>query len=125
MEEHFHIEKDYFHPGFDIIPAGPVPNNASDLLTSSHLKTLIERLRSSYDYVLIDAMHVGQVADAVIIGQLADLSVFILRENCTDKSKITELADIYSEGTFKNMRVILNASSDRQFSESEMQKYLM
>jgi len=108
--ERFHIEKGYFHPNFDIIPAGPVPVNPSDLLTSRHLKMLIGNLKGIYDYVLMDVAHIGTFADASIIGQFADLSVVILRENYTNRHKLIELTNIFHGGKFKSMCVILNDS---------------
>ena len=120
LDEQVHIEKNCFHPGFDIIPAGPVPVNPSDLLMSKHLKTLIESLRTTYDYVFIDGMHTDTVADAVIVGQFADLSVFVLRENYTDRRKLTKLADFFHSGKFKNMHIILNDSNDRRFAENTL-----
>ena len=105
------------YPGFEelfIIPVGAKPPNPSELLMSNQLKTLIEDLKISYDYVFIDCPPVDLVTDAVIVAQLADLSVFILRENHTDRRKLPELTNILNSGKFKNMRVILNGSSEQQ-----------
>ena len=109
LAEHF-IKKDYFYHGFDIIPVGPMPKNPSELLMGGYLKPLIEKLRNMYDYVFIDSTPAELVADAAIVGQFADLSVFILRENYTDRRKLPELRNLFHSGKFKNMRIILNGS---------------
>jgi capsular exopolysaccharide synthesis family protein len=115
VDDHFHVEKDYFHPGFDIIPAGPVPVNPSDLLTGENLKTLINGLRKTYDYIFIDVMHIGAVADAVIVGQIADLTVVVLRENYTNRRKLAEISTFSNSEKFKSICAILNCSNDQQF----------
>jgi len=115
-----HIEKNLFHHGLDIIPAGPVPVNPSDLLMSKHLKPLIENLKTTYDYIFIDGTHTSTFADAVVIGQFADLSVFVLRENHTDRRLLPKLSDFSKSGKFKDIHTILNDSNDRQFTENAL-----
>jgi hypothetical protein len=62
---------------------------------------------------------VGQIADIIIVGRFADLSIFVLRENHTDRRKLEELADIYHSGNFKDVRIILNASNHRSWRKEE------
>ena len=118
-DERPYIEKDFFHPGLDVIPAGPVPVNPSDLLMSQHLKPLIENLRTTYDYIFIDGTHTGTVADAVVVGQFADLNVFVVRKNHTDRRKLPKLIDFFHSGKFKNMHIVLNDVTDRHFNKKE------
>jgi capsular exopolysaccharide synthesis family protein len=117
MKEQFIIEKDYFYPGFDIIPAGSMPSNPSELLMSDHLKALIEKLKTVYDYVFIDCTPFYLVVDAAIVAGLADFSIFVVRENHTDRRKLPELNNIYHSGKLKNMHVALNASKSAMLSE--------
>ncbi len=117
MDERFFIEKDYFYPGFDIIPAGPMPANPSELLMSDHLKTLIEKLKTVYDYVFIDCTPFDLVVDAAIVANLADFSIFVVREKHTDRRKLPELNNIYHSGKLKNMHIALNASKAEMPSE--------
>jgi len=119
-DERLYIEKNIFYQGLDVIPAGPVPVNPSDLLMSKHLKPLIENLKSTYDYIFIDSTPTDLVADAVVVGQFADLSLFVLRENYTDRRKLTQLTSLFHSGKFKNMHVILNDSNHRQFVENKL-----
>ncbi|MDR2886863.1 MAG: polysaccharide biosynthesis tyrosine autokinase [Bacteroidales bacterium] len=111
LDESTFIKKDCFYPGFDIIPAGPVPVNPSELLMGDKLKMLIEKLKDSYDYVFIDSTPINLVADTAIVGKFADLFIFIVRENFTDRRKLPELENIYSREKTKNMCVVLNDSN--------------
>jgi capsular exopolysaccharide synthesis family protein len=117
MDERFFIEKDYFYPGFDIIPAGPMPANPSELLMSDHLKILIEKLKTVYDYVFIDCTPFDLVVDAAIVAKLADFSIFVVREKYADRRTLPELENIYRSDKLKNMRIILNASKSEMPSE--------
>ena len=103
------------YDGFDIIPVGAIPPNPSELLMSDHLESLIGDLKAEYDYVFIDCTSVDLVTDALIVEQYADLSVFVLRENCTNKRKLNELVNIFHSGEFKNMRVILNGQPLKKY----------
>ena len=49
----------------DIIHAGPVPPNPAELLLGDRLETLIAELRKRYDYIILDNVPAGVVADAV------------------------------------------------------------
>jgi capsular exopolysaccharide synthesis family protein len=117
MDERFFIEKDYFYPGFDIIPAGPMPANPSELLMSDHLKILIEKLKTVYDYVFIDCTPFDLVVDAAIVAKLADFSIFVVREKYADRRTLPELENIYRSDKLKNVRIILNASKAEMPSE--------
>ena len=47
----------------DIILAGPIPPNPAELLTSKRLDHLIDELRKRYDYIFLDNVPVGMVAE--------------------------------------------------------------
>ena len=72
-------------PGLDIIFSGPVPPNPAELLMSTRLDDLIAELRKRYEYIFIDNVPVGMVADADIVKRVADTTVIVLRAGKTDK----------------------------------------
>ena len=109
------IEKDYFYEDFDVIPVGDIPNNPSELLMSNNLKTLIDNLKDSYDYVFMDCVTMGMVADSTIIGKFADLAVFVVREGYTNRSEINNIEKMDQNGQFQNMALILNDSKHENF----------
>jgi Mrp family chromosome partitioning ATPase len=102
------IVKDYFYPGFDIVPAGIVPPNPAELLLSDNLKLLLDKLRAEYDYIFIDCTPVDLVADAVIAGKLADLTIFIVREGLLDRRMLPEIEKLYNSDKFNSMAMLLN-----------------
>jgi succinoglycan biosynthesis transport protein ExoP len=55
----------------DVLPAGPLPPNPSELLGSKEMSALMERLSSTYDVVLLDSPPVLPVTDALVLSKLA------------------------------------------------------
>ena len=51
----------------DLLPSGPLPPNPSELLASAQFQTLLEQLRSTYDYIIIDTPPMNMVSDAMVM----------------------------------------------------------
>lgn len=65
--------------GADLLPAGRLTPNSSDLLGSERMKGLLAELSARYDLVVLDSPPVLAVADARILCRLADKTIFIVR----------------------------------------------
>ncbi|MBL0102506.1 MAG: polysaccharide biosynthesis tyrosine autokinase [Bacteroidetes bacterium] len=100
--------------GLDIIPSGPIPPNPAELLAKKETKILLEELRGKYDYIFIDTPPVGIVSDAMMLMKLADVNVFILRENYSKKDYIKTINDYYSQGMVNNLCILLNDAGTNQ-----------
>ena len=55
----------------DILMAGPIPPNPAELVARKSLDQVIDILKETYDYVLIDSAPVGLVTDTLQIGRVA------------------------------------------------------
>lgn len=75
----------------DFIPAGPIAPNPSELLLSEQLEVMIAELRNRYDYIFVDNVPVGVVADAAITNRIADLTIFVIRVGKLDRRMLPEL----------------------------------
>jgi len=74
-----------------ILPCGPIPPNPAELLNSELFREILEKLAGRYDRIVIDAPPLEPVADARILGALADSTIVVVRaEKSTRKG--TELA---------------------------------
>lgn len=79
-----------------ILPGGTVPPNPTELLARDGLDKAIETLKKNFEYVILDTAPVGMVTDTLLIGRVADLSVYVCRADYTHKNEYTlinELAD--------------------------------
>ena len=94
----------------DFIPAGPIAPNPSELLLSEQLEVMIAELRNRYDYIFVDNVPVGVVADAAITNRIADLTIFVVRVGKLDRRMLPELEKIYRSGQLNNMSLVLNGA---------------
>lgn len=92
----------------DLLLAGPIPPNPTELLARDSFGEVVTILRQLYDYVIYDTAPVGLVSDTLQIGKQADVTVFVCRADYTPKSALTILNDLASEGKLPNPCIILN-----------------
>lgn len=104
------IITDTIIPGLGVLPVGAIPPNPTELLESERLATMLQELRETYDYILIDSPPIEMMADAQIIETVVDRMIFVIRAGLLDRSMLPELEKIYEEKKFKNMSVVLNAT---------------
>lgn len=115
----FHIEK---YPTLDILPAGSVPGNPTELLHGQKFENLIQATRSLYDIVVIDSPSAGMLADADIIGQHVDCKLFIVRAGLFRRNNLEDLKPIHRDD--KQQYVILNGVSiDSRYGFEYAHKY--
>ena len=104
------IRKGELYDKLDIIHAGPVPPNPAELLLSDRLETLVAELRKRYDYIILDNVPAGVVADAVIVNRVADLTIYVVRAGRMDRRALPEVEKLYKEGKLRNRSLILNGT---------------
>lgn len=95
-------------PGLYIASSGSIPPNPAELMTSHNLAHLINSLKASFDYVIIDTAPIGKVADAFSLGQLVDSTVYIVRSNFTPKDQLELIDDIYKNKKLSHPMIVLN-----------------
>ena len=67
----------------DVITAGQVPPNPSELLGSARFKELIDEVSQKYSYVIIDTPPVDVVTDALVIAPQTAGLVLVVRDQYT------------------------------------------
>jgi capsular exopolysaccharide synthesis family protein len=102
------IRKSGVNDNLDLLLAGPVPPNPTELLARDNFADIVKLLREMYDYVIFDTAPVGLVTDTLQIGQQADLTVFVCRADYTPKSSFALLNQLAQEGKMPNPCVVLN-----------------
>jgi len=108
------ISKDVIGDRLDVISAGPVPPNPAELLLSERLDAMINELKTRYDYVILDNVPAGVVADAAIVNRLADLTIYVIRAGNMDKRQLPELEKMYQQDKFHNMSIVLNGVKEKR-----------
>jgi capsular exopolysaccharide synthesis family protein len=95
--------------GFDFIPSGIHPPNPSELLLNGEFDGLLQKLRETYDYIVIDTPPVGLVTDGIMAMKRADLSIYVVRANHSRKEFLKNIDRIVSINKLSNVSVVLNA----------------
>lgn len=87
----------------DVLPLGSSPSvNPADLLVSTRLQPLFDRLRQQYDYVLLDTPPLNLFTDASLIAASADALLLVARSDKTDKDELK-----FAVAQLRNVQVVL------------------
>lgn len=91
-----------------ILPGGTVPPNPTELLARGGLEKAIETLKANFDYVILDTAPVGMVTDTLLIGRVADLSVYVCRADYTHKAEFTLINELAENNKLPNLCIAVN-----------------
>lgn len=98
------------YENLDVILSGEVPPNPSELISGERMENLIEKLSTSYDYIIVDTPPVGIVSDACILGNYLDGVLFVVRQNEAEKEVVAHSVKSLEFAGAKLMGFVLNGS---------------
>jgi capsular exopolysaccharide synthesis family protein len=96
----------------DFITSGPVPPNPAELIQSDRMIKLIEELKLTYDFIMVDTAPVGLVADALPIIRVSDINIFVIRSGKSKYHAATIPKRLALEYNLDNTVIILNAFAE-------------
>lgn len=104
------------HPkyGFDVITAGTLPPNPSELIRTPKTEELINYLKKNYDYVVIDCSPIGLVSDAYILAKIVNTTMYVVRREKTSKSFFKSVINQVKFDTIENVALIFNDVKGRE-----------
>lgn len=76
------------YPGLDLITAGPIPPSPTDLIMGQQFDALLDTMRQQYDLVLIDSPPVLALADAEILSNRIDTTMFIVESGRNSRKAV-------------------------------------
>lgn len=91
-----------------ILPGGIVPPNPTELLARDGLDKAIETLKKNFDYVILDTAPVGMVTDTLLIGRVADLSVYVCRADYSRKAEFTLINELAADNKLPHICTVIN-----------------
>ena len=77
----------------DVLSAGIIPPNPSELLCSNSFKRLMDKITEEYDYIIIDTPPIGVVADTLMLKDYIAGFVVVVRERCTTHRDLGRLLE--------------------------------
>ena len=110
-------------PNLYLIPAGNVPPNPSELLTTPQMATLLERLKEICDLIIIDGTPSKLVTDAIILSRIVDSTIIVTGHNMAKKEDLSKIVrDIKNVGG-KIAGVVYNQKPDSKKKKNETYYY--
>ena len=95
-------------PNLYVLPAGPIPPNPSELLSSIKLRMLISELMGRFDHIIIDSPPVIHVTDALIISPYADGVVLVVKSGQTPREAVLRAKQALYDVNARLFGVVLN-----------------
>jgi capsular exopolysaccharide synthesis family protein len=92
----------------DIIPAGIIPPNPSELLSSFRMKDLVNGLFTLYSFVVIDSPPLLGLSDSIILSTLTDGVIVVVRSGDTPKDLVVRTKKLLCGVNAKILGVVLN-----------------
>ncbi|GGN10594.1 tyrosine protein kinase [Dyadobacter beijingensis] len=97
---------------YDFLAAGQLHPGAGELLLSPKVGELVSTLKTRYDYVLLDSPPAGLVADARLLGRLADMTLCIVRQHFTFKHQLENIRRWREESQLPDIYIVLNGTRE-------------
>lgn len=108
------ISKDALLPNLDVVVAGPIPPNPSEMLASERVDNLFALLRERYDYIIIDSAPVGMVSDSFMLARVSDATIYVTRANYTTFADLRFAEEIHSDQRLRKMSLVVNGTQTRK-----------
>ena len=93
----------------DVLPAGNAPTNPTEILGSPCMRRAVQELQHRYEYIILDSPPVLPVADALILSQLAEGVLFVVRSGTTETPAARTALDRLSHVQAPLLGVVINA----------------
>jgi protein-tyrosine kinase len=95
-------------PRLSLLPAGPVPPNPSELLSSRMMRSFLDEVRNRYDdrYIIIDATPSQVTAETNVLAQYVDGIIFVVMAGKSPRDTVKR--SIENLGKKKILGVVFN-----------------
>ena len=92
----------------DYLLTGAIPPNPSELLMRPRTKELLEVLKQSYDFIIIDSAPLLLVSDTTAILPICDSVVYVTRSQYSDKKLFSFILDMQQRENVPPFAMVLN-----------------
>ncbi len=99
-------------PGVTVMTSGPLSPNPSGLLSSKRMEKLLAVLVDNFDHILFDSPPVQPVADALLLGQMADGMVICVKGGSTPREVVIRSRDKLRMAGARILGVLINNLPD-------------
>lgn len=97
----------------DVIFAGKIPPNPSELLSSKRMERLIQEWREKYDCIILDMTPIGEVSDAGVVASVIDGYIMVARCDYSDVNVIKNAVSCIEKVNGKILGFVLNDNNPK------------
>ncbi|MEE0873339.1 MAG: CpsD/CapB family tyrosine-protein kinase [Ruminococcus sp.] len=111
--------------GIDIMTAGDIPPDPTILLESKQMTSFVEFLKKYYDFIILDFPPVTIVSDAVMLANIVDGYLMVVRHCESECSKINEMLRQLDFAGAKALGFVYNGVDEHRkyYKRSKYSKY--
>jgi capsular exopolysaccharide synthesis family protein len=91
-----------------IAPSGPIPPNPAELIESHHMKEFLEKAASEFDIIIIDTPPVAVVTDALLLSNMSDLFLYVVRQNLSSREVISLINSLHQRKEIRKLGIVIN-----------------
>lgn len=110
---HFENWEQYVMPSplstLSVLTSGPIPPNPSEMLGSPHMHHLLETFKTHFEFVVIDTPPVVAYTDAVVLSQLVDGTIFVVRAGYSSRQADLKGKERLAQVNARVLGIVLNA----------------
>jgi len=92
----------------EVITAGPVPPNASELVLSEKVTELLNELKAAYDYIIVDTPPLMLISDSLVLMNHVDTGIYVLNTEKASKQGVRYLEEVLNQNNLTNVSLLLN-----------------
>jgi capsular exopolysaccharide synthesis family protein len=97
--------------GLKVILAGNIPPNPSELLGSKRMQRLLDELKKSFEYIILDSPPINMVTDSAILANQTDGVLFVVRAGRADRGGVLHAVDQLEYANAKILGFVFNGAS--------------
>jgi non-specific protein-tyrosine kinase len=103
-------------PGLRLLPAGTLPGNPSALLATERLRLVLDSLRKSADFLVIDSPSLQTSADALLLSACVDECVVVAGSGRTRLARLQATIAAIRSTRVNLLGVVLNDATQRGYA---------
>ncbi|NJY63969.1 polysaccharide biosynthesis tyrosine autokinase [Salinimicrobium sp. CDJ15-81-2] len=100
----------------DMVFSGAIPPNPAELLMNDRMEQFLHGQKENYDFIIVDTAPTMIVTDTLLISQLADTTIYVVRAGYTEKKLLDFSKELKQQGKLKGLAVVLNDVDYSKFS---------
>lgn len=102
------VVQDWGPAGLQVLAAGQLPPNPTELLGSPAMAAVLDQLRSTYDHVVLDSAPLLPVADGAVLSRVTDGAVLVVNATRARRAQVTESLQVLERVGATVLGVVLN-----------------